>query len=330
MNREDRFRSLMQQGDLDEVVREVDRLAERGDWEGLVALRRACAAAWDLGHQLWPASAWAAYRLVLEADPAVASPVAVEDVAFTPGPLTEVLASRAHWGDVGPHLPDGPGRAWVAQERVVRGEAVTEAFPAELVEVHLTPADWEPTWPVARYRVEGADADGPPVVALGRVEMGPGGRADDAAGPGVEALDRVTRRWCRLSDARSAVAGVRGDAPEAVAALPGRAGTGVAWAEVPAADGLAHLAWAASTGGRRGRRAGAAVGRVEALWTLAALADLADDWPVHPDDLGRAAAQLRWYRWEPHDAEPGWSLRLAVADPDFDLAWAIETVDPEP
>ena len=55
------------QGDLDELVRHVDRLCSTREWDELVRLRDKAKAAIERGHQLWPAASWAEYRLALEA-----------------------------------------------------------------------------------------------------------------------------------------------------------------------------------------------------------------------------------------------------------------------
>ncbi|MBA3622756.1 MAG: hypothetical protein H0W51_10655, partial [Euzebyales bacterium] len=49
--------------------------------------------------------------------------------------------------------------------------------------------------------------------------------------------------------------------------------------------------------------------------------------PNFAAELGRAVAELRWYRWTTPDLEAGWVLRLAVADPVDGLAWAVDAVD---
>ena len=64
-----------------------------------------------------------------------------------------------------------------------------------------------------------------------------------------------------------------------------------------------------------------------AWWLLATLGDLTDDWPVPPDDLGRLAADLNWYRWDAFEPAIGWSLQLAIADTANDTAWAITARD---
>ena len=75
--------------------------------------------------------------------------------------------------------------------------------------------------------------------------------------------------------------------------------------------------------GANGRRRGAALGRFGAWWTLAALAGLTEDWPVHPDELGEVAHALRWWWWDDGAPSTGWELRLGVEDPDESIAVAI-------
>ena len=90
---------------------------------------------------------------------------------------------------------------------------------------------------------------------------------------------------------------------------------------------MAWIAWAGASGGAHGRRRGAASGRFSAWWLLGALGDYTDDWPVDPDMLGQFANELRWYRWDAFEPTVGWSLQLAVEDPDEDVAWAIAALD---
>jgi hypothetical protein len=104
----------------------------------------------------------------------------------------------------------------------------------------------------------------------------------------------------------------------------------VSWREVPYADALCRLAWAGASGGAHGRRRGAAAGRFSTWWALAALTGLAapdDEWPPPAAELGEAAASLRWAVWSPPGPRLGWSLHLAVEDPEDGLAWAIGATD---
>ena len=70
-----------------------------------------------------------------------------------------------------------------------------------------------------------------------------------------------------------------------------------------------------------------APGRFAAWWAAAAISGLLDQWPVPPDELGDAAGDLRWYRWDAAEPATGWSLRLAVEDPAEGLAWALAATD---
>jgi hypothetical protein len=70
-----------------------------------------------------------------------------------------------------------------------------------------------------------------------------------------------------------------------------------------------------------------AAGRFGAWWTLAALTDLADDWPVPPDELALAASELRFFLWDPGAPPLGWSLNLAIDDPGEGIAWALTAND---
>jgi hypothetical protein len=98
-------------------------------------------------------------------------------------------------------------------------------------------------------------------------------------------------------------------------------------ARLDPADALAWLAWAGASGGAHGRRRGAASGRFGAWWTLAALGDFLDDWPIQPDELGAFAQELQWYRWDAHEPAVGWTLQLAIEDPTEGTAWAITAQD---
>jgi hypothetical protein len=57
---------LIELGDPDELLREVDRRCDARDWPGLLELRDRCLAAVERGKQLWGVAAQAEYRLALE------------------------------------------------------------------------------------------------------------------------------------------------------------------------------------------------------------------------------------------------------------------------
>jgi len=134
------------------------------------------------------------------------------------------------------------------------------------------------------------------------------------------AVRQLVEPWTTSSNGRVDVVCVDGDLAGALGALGLRRAR---VAELDPATAIAWLAWAGASGGAHGRRRGAAAGRFGAWWTLAALGDLADEWPVDPDALGALAAELRWYRWDAHESVMGWQLQLAVVDPEESVAWAI-------
>ncbi len=110
-------------GDLDELLRLVDACCSSRDWEALASLRARCERAYETGHQLWPVSSHAAYRLALEAPAPFAAAVLVEGAGrFAPGPLPEVAAQGHSWDELAPAIPPGAPAMYAAHERVLRGE----------------------------------------------------------------------------------------------------------------------------------------------------------------------------------------------------------------
>lgn len=317
---------LVDLGDLDELVRQVDRLADAADWDGLVDLRDRCRKALERGRQLWPASSLAEYRLALDAPGKWAAPVLVPDAGrFALGPLSEVAASTHTWSELAPFAPPTPQASIAAQERVVRGEDLTEdeRVDRQVIELPLTLQPWEPSYPVAEYKASEADFGDPPSVTDWRaVEAEPASTVDDSEA--CRALIDLAGAWVTESNGRSEAVAVDGDAAAAVAALGARRGR---LADVGLAHALACMAWTGASGGAHGRRKGMAAGRFAAWWAVAALTGLLDEWPVPPDQLHTAAAPLRWYRWDAGEPETGWSLRLAVEDTERGRAWAVSAVD---
>lgn len=328
---------LVERGDLDELVRHIDRLCHAGRlapddhsvWDELVDLRDRCRRALERGKQLWPAASLAEYRLALEAPGPWAGAVIVEGAGYlAAGPLAEVAACRHTWAELAPHIPAGPLRTIAAHERVVRGEDLTgdPSLERAVLDLPAVLQPWEPTYPIATYhddRVEfptpPADPPTTPLVATG--DPGRPSGDDDV----IAAMRGVVRTWVTDSEGTVAATAVEGDAWRALAAL------GVAEARlvpVAPAEALAWLAWAGASGGAHGRRRGLATGRFEAWWAAAALSGLLDDWPVPPDELGEAIDELRWYRWDRGAPVTGWHLALVVEDPDNDVAFALEAHDP--
>jgi hypothetical protein len=328
---------LIDKADLDELTRFVERLAEQQDWEELRWVRDDCRAAASRGKQLWPITAYVNYALALLGPGDVAAH-AVDDGAgpgaaaarFGFGPLTEVAASTHAWRELAPHLATGPTASLVAHECVVRGEDLTrhDDVDASVLETPLTLAAWEPSYETAQYTLDKAEFPAPErpgkqqwdTLDLNGAEFD----TDDETTEGRDALVEITAHWGTESNGRVDATGVIGGLDGALRAL---GLTRARVAEISATDAFAHMAWAGASGAAHGRRRGAAAGRFAAWWTAASLVDLAHDWPLTADELGDAVTEMRWYLWD-EGADPiGWSLRIAVEDPDSGLAWALIASD---
>lgn len=312
-------------GDLDALLRLVDGLCASRDWDGVVELRDRCRHALEeRGLQLWPAAAFAEYRLALEAPATHAGPVVVDDAGrFALGPLWEVAASTHPWGELGPRVPPGPAGSLAGHERVLRGEDLRDdpIVDHHLLEIPLALASWEPAYRLAEYRASRAEFPAPatPVTAL--IDLPPAGPVRDDE-ESVEALLAVAAPWRDQSNGAVAAIAVDGSGPAAIAAL-GHAS--VALAEISGAEAMAWLAWAGASGGAYGRRRGGPMGRFAAWWTVATLSGL--DWPPDPDDMAAVLGELRWWWWELPGERHGWTACLAIEDPAHGLAWAVRAVD---
>lgn len=321
---------LVEGDDLDGLLVRIDHLCVDGEWDAVVDLRHRCLRAFhDRGRQLWPASSHAEYRLALEAPGRWAAAVLTADTGkFSLGPLAEVAASTHAWAVLAPHVPPTPEATLAAHERVVRGEDLTgdDRVDRGVLELPLGLQPWEPAYPLATYRrheAEFPDLAPPPLETVALPAPGP--PVDDPEG--CRALVDLASVWKRESNGEVAAAAGAGDAPSAIAALAAGTGGTARIGAVAADQALAAMAWTAASGGAHGRRRGMAAGRFAAWWTVAALAGLLDDWPFVPDEVGEAAAALRWYRWDAGAPVTGWSLGLAVEDPDAGWAWAVRATD---
>ncbi len=184
---------LIDSGDLDELVRHVDRLCETRAWDDLEDLRHRCRAALDRGRQLWPISSLAEYRLALRAPAPWAAGVLTGDTGvWALGPLAEVAASTHTFAELAPHLPMGPAASVTAHERVVRGEDLTaHQHDAWRHLIHddglpLCLQPWEPAYPVATYRDSTAEfpaPDPPPSSSYVPVQPGSPTTPDNPATP---------------------------------------------------------------------------------------------------------------------------------------------------
>jgi len=312
--------------DLDALVRLVDAFCTTQEWTDLVGLRGRARLALERGRQLWPAASYAEYRLALDAPAAFAALVLTEDAGrFALGPLSEVAASTHTWADLAPHAPPGPVAALAAHERVVRGEVVDPATVAhaEVLSVPMQLARWEPPYLVPTYLPDRVDEPGPdPILGrpVPRVEPGEIVRDPDVD----EAVRDLVRPWTAHSDGYARVVAVRGDASSAIAAL-GASNARGAW--VDAGEALALMGWAAASGGRHGRRRGAAAGRDRVWATAGAIAGFDPGERLDPASLGDAISELRWFVWNAPDVSTGFVLRFAVEDPVEGVAWACDAHD---
>ncbi|MGH9119775.1 MAG: hypothetical protein ACRD0A_18450, partial [Acidimicrobiales bacterium] len=207
---------LIELGDLDELVREIDRLGERRDWSGLVRLRDRSRAALARGKQLWPAASLAEYRLALDAPGRFAGPVVAEGAGrFALGPLPEVAASTHSWAELAPNLDGGPPAAAVAHERVVRGEDLVgdvRVPDGVFSPLPLALQPWEPAaYPVATYAADRLDAPMPSLPPPAPVELPT--RSPVERLPSVveaQALTQLADAWVTGSNGRASAVAVAG------------------------------------------------------------------------------------------------------------------------
>lgn len=286
-----------------------------------------CEHALERGKQLWPIIAHIDYRIALEAPGDHAAEVLESDLGrFAVGPLTEVAASTHAWDDLAPYIESANAAAFVAQERVMRGEDLSgdERAHAEIVDLPLKLQDFEPAYPLATFHadhVEIAEVWEPeqPLQPL-RAQPLP----EAPAGPVVEALLDIVQPWVAESNGAARAVVVEGDAAAAIATVTGGA-DGVLFGPLRAEEALQRIAWGAASGGAHGRRRGAAYGRFTAFYVTALLGG--ERWPAAPERVGEIAARLRWYRWDESARLEGWILRFAVEDPEAGWAAALGATD---
>jgi len=308
--------------ELDELIREIDNLASGRDWDGLRALRDRARAAHERGKQHWPAAAHAEYRLALEAPGEHAGTVIVEGAGrFALGPLSEVAASTHTWAELAPHIPEGPLRSITAHERVVRGDDVCGDARVDplVLPLPLALEVWEPLYPLATYEPDKAHFPAPVLPALTRVDLPVAPFESTADADEVLALRALVATWLTDSNGHADAVGVEGSAQRAIAAL---GVTDARVAPVSPAEAMALMAWAGASGGAAGRRRGMAWGRFVAWECAAELAGVDIE-----DDIGGAADELRWCVWDTGVVDTGWTLRLAVEDPEAGCAWALSAAD---
>lgn len=307
---------LLEAAEPNPLLARVDALSANRDWEGLVELARRCRQAVERGKQLWPIAEHIDYRLALEAPGPYAAAVLGPDAGrFALGPLTEVAASTHSFAELADHISSQQTTAFVAAERVVRGEDLRSVSGTyqETLEMPLVLSDWEPSYPLAVYRASKAVFPDPDIQSQLTTGTPEGFEVidDDESRAALMGLVDV---WVSESNGTVEVQSVEGSVPGAVAALGHKE---FAIAKITAAEAMALMAWAAASGGAHGRRRGAAFGRFAAWWAGATLSDV--EWPPDPSQLGDAIAKLDWFLWRPAGGLQGWNLHLAVASSD---GWA--------
>jgi hypothetical protein len=324
---------LISRADVDGLIRHVDSACAAQDWEELLATAAACRAAVRTGRQLWPVATLAEYRTALLAPAAWAARVITDEGGrFALGPLTEVVAQHHTWVELEAHLAAGPARGFVAHERVLRGEHLHEVGPTipPVLDLPLALEPWEPDYPLAAYAANEAQFDAPGLVSVGpRRRLGTTKAAVDVVEDAdvVAAVRALVAPWTEASNGRVLVSAVEGDDADHVAGVTALGVAEAGFTELTAPEAMAWLGWAGASGGAHGRRPGAATGRFAAWWLGATMANLHEEWPVVPGDLGAAVSELRWFWWDAGEPQVGWVLQLAVWDPADGVAWAISARD---
>lgn len=316
---------LVEAADLNALLRAVDGMCAAREWDELLDLADACDDALDRGKQLWPISAHVDYRIALEAPGELAASVLTPEIGrFAHGPLTEVAASTHTWDELAPYIADPVTASYVAQERVLRGEALEhdERAHAELVDVPLRTEPWEPAYALATFRSNLVEVQEPwePRGEWQEAAADAGDPIDD--GEVVDALLELVNPWTNESNGAARAVVVEGDATAAIAAVTYGP---VRFAPVALDEAFRQMAWAAASGGAHGRRRGAALGRFSAWYTAALIADL--PWPAQGGEVGAAVGKLRWFLWDEEGPEEGWVLRIAVEDPAQGWAAALGATD---
>jgi hypothetical protein len=321
----ERLSELVEAADLNALLRAVDGLCVARSWDALVDLANLCEEALERGKQLWPIAAHIDYRLALEAPGEYAASVLHPEAArFAVGPLTEVAASTHNWAELAEHIEAPLVAAYVAQERVLRGEVLQGDARAhsEMLDLPLALQRWEPTYALATYRSDHVEV-AEPWEPRSRLALHPAIVAEELDEPELTgALLDLVHPWTAESNGAARAVVVEGDALAAASRLTLDS---LRMGPLTAEEAIQRMAWAAASGGAHGRRRGAALGRFMAFYVISLLADV--KWPGDPALLGEKAQRLQWYRWDEGDVEKGWVLRLAVADPGNGWAAAVAATD---
>lgn len=325
--------TLVDRADLDGLVRAVDGLCTSRSWSEVLRTRDLCRWATRSGRQVWPIAALCEYRLALHASAEWACRVLDDESSrFSIGPLTEVIAQSHTWEELRDLLPPGPHREIVAHERLIRGETIDFDIGTAVLDIPTTLSDWEPEYSVATYSDSGIDAPSPSDGWSHEwVEIA--AQADEFIGIDDEetesALRELVSPWTAASSGRARATIVEGGI-EALAAALNRSQVRVA--ALTAAEALGWIAWCGSSSGSHGRRRGAAAGRFNAWWMLAALAGVDSSWDELraagrlSQDLGEAARRFSWYRIDLGERH-SYELSLAAVDDEEGIAFGLFAYD---
>ena len=316
------FRTLIDHGDVDGLVRYVDGLTSSRGWDELFDLRTSARAAANSGRQVWPAATLADYRLALHAPAHLAARVLDDAGRFTLGPLTEVVAQHHTFDELLPHLDYGPTQAYVAHERAIRGERIdADVFPA--LEIPPRLGSWEPTYLLPIYRDADVETSSPEVSSSWTSQDRRDGELTST--PDVsEAFRLLIEPWTHAGTVTWSAA----SANSIDAAITSLAQSDARTSPLTLSDALTSLVWAGASGGPNGRRRGNAAGRYNAWWLLAAITGGLDEWPPDSDDLGSRLETLTWWAWDSGQHRRGWSFGIAVHDSTTDRAWAFDAHEP--
>lgn len=315
---------LIEAQDMNGLLRVVDAWCGERRWDDLLDLADRCEDAVERGKQLWPIAAHIEYRIALEAPADYAAGAVESDLKrFMLGPLTEVVAQDHTWDELADHIRYPHDVGYVAQERVLRGEDLSgDERALDVLEVPMRLLPWEPTYCLATYGSDVVDVAEPwdprsPLEQIPRVE------APELNAPDLEfALLELILPWTTESNGAARAVIVKGDA---AAAASNQAIHEVRIGPLEPDEAMQRMAWAAASGGARGRRRGAAYGRSLAWQTVASINRLR--WPPSEEDMERALESYNWYRWDEGEDEEGWVLRIAVEDPERGWAAALAATD---
>jgi hypothetical protein len=311
----------------DEHFRTVDALCAARDWDGLLRLRDQT---WSRPGGREPSDDIAAlceYHLCLSAPARIAVAVLQHNTGIASvGPLTEVIAQQHPWAELELYLEHGEAAAFVAQERVLRGEDLRRSAPIDpsVLALPLVLQPWESTYAMPTYRPDEASFPQPSIPSFSPVSRLP--RAGEAIGDPhvVDAFKDLVRPWTSQSNGKVDIVTAEGDHLNAIASL----GTSRARiAEVSFEEAMTWMAWAGASGGARGIRRGSAAGRFFAWHCVAALAGVSEEWPIDPVEMGEIGEGLHWYLWDVDERNLQWQLRLAVYDDVEELGLAISATD---